>query len=233
MRALAALLIAAAQPAAEPPLDFTYTWPEVVDADPRLRATLDRDRWEARAEAERAVEADRRTRSSEAGFNPHYYHQTWEVAGSSPQLLSLQSSMETYTGGAHGNLQFAAGLWDRLEGRLLGTAELFGEAALARITPRYCDDLDNQRAERRGEPVQRSTDDPFTDCPGLSWQAMAPADEDGNGRFDTLRILLPPYAAGPYVEGDYIVELTFEPGDLAGIPDGLRPAFEVPGERRR
>ncbi|MGQ0589896.1 MAG: PdaC/SigV domain-containing protein [Sphingosinicella sp.] len=228
---LVALLFAAAQSANEAPLDFIYAWPTAAAEDPRLRAALERDRVEARAEAERYVAEDRQSRPPEAGFNPHYYHQNWEVAGSAPQLLSLQASIETYTGGAHGNMHFEAILWDLADGRGIAGPELFGRAALERLGPRYCDALDAERAERRGEPVRRGSDDMFTDCPALAEQVMAPADEDGNGRFDSLRILLPPYAAGPYVEGDYIVELAFEPEDLAGIPDRFRPAFEVPGER--
>lgn len=231
MTALAALLIAVAQPAAEPPLTFEYGWPAAAAEDPRLRAALERDRAEARAEAERYVEEDRRSRPPEAGFNPHYFHQEWEVAGSTPQLLSLQATVETYTGGAHGNLHFEALLWDRLNGRSVAATDLLG--GMLRFLPRFCDALDAERAERRGAPVQRGTDDPFAECPLIDEQVMVPVDTDGNGRFETLRFLLPPYAAGPYVEGDYIVELAFAPGDLAGIPDGLKPAFEVPGERSR
>lgn len=234
MTAIAALLIIVAQPPSpDEPLDFSYAWPQGAAADSRLLTELTRRRLESRADAVRYVEEDRRSRPPEAGFNPHYYHQNWDVAGSAPQLLSLQSSIETYTGGAHGNMHFEAILWDRMEGRAVAVPNLLGDAALERLGPRYCEALDAERAERRGEPVQRGSDEIFTDCPALAEQVMALADEDGNGRFDTLRILLPPYAAGPYVEGDYIVELTFEPGDLAGIPDGFRPAFEVPGARGR
>jgi hypothetical protein len=57
---------------------------------------------------------------------------------------------------------------------------------------------------------------------------IAPADDDGNGRFE---MLLPPAVAGPCVEGDYVVDIPFAPEDLTRVPDGYRPAFEAAGER--
>jgi hypothetical protein len=96
---------------------------------------------------------------------------------------------------------------------------------------RFCATLDARRAENRGEPVRRDGQDPFSACPRLGEQVLAPVDTDHDGRFDTLRVLMPPYVAGPYTEGDYIVDVPFAAADLAGVSAAYRPAFEAMRER--
>ncbi|MDQ8756410.1 DUF4163 domain-containing protein [Sphingosinicella sp. LHD-64] len=207
-------------------LEFSYAWPAEAVRDPALNAILEERMEAARFEARRTAEEDRRTRPAEAPFNAHHYGESWIVDGDTPRLLSLSSSASTYTGGAHSNLLFAAMLWDKQAHRVLDTPSLFG-SALAGLGDRYCAALVVEREERRGEPTPQG--DLFGDCPGIDQQVLAPADRDRNGRFDTLRILLPPYAAGPYVEGDYVIDVAFGDADLAAIEADYRPAFEVPG----
>nr|MDQ4087787.1 hypothetical protein [Pseudomonadota bacterium] len=129
---------------------------------------------------------------------------------------------------AHDNSAFAAILWDMEAGAQVQAAALIGAEALARITPRFCAALDAQRQANRGEPVRRDESDPHTACPSLGNQVLVPIDKDVNGRFDHLEVMTPPYAAGPYAEGDYIVQLPFEPRDLSGVPPRYRAAFEAP-----
>ena len=45
------------------------------------------------------------------------------------------------------------------------------------------------------------------ECPPLGDQVVVPVDADEDGRFERLRVLLGPYAAGPYAEGSYEVDV--------------------------
>ena len=236
MIALLALMLAA--PAADvlreeqtPLLHFRYGWPAAAGQSPRLRAELRRQLAAARRWAlGHAVEGRRMARRNGFDYIQQDYDQVWETAGSSAQLLSLTSSTFALTGGAHGNMSDSALLWDRADDRAVEARNLLG-AGLGGMAPRFCAELDRQRAERRDAPVAADPDDPFNRCPPLAEQVLAPADTDGNGRFETLRVMLPPYVAGPYVEGEYVVDVAFDPGDLAAVPDRYRPAFEAIGDR--
>ena len=207
-------------------LDFAYGWPAEVERQPRLRALLTQDMERAHREA---VDIANETRSARGGnYHTQFYSKVWQRAGSTPQLLSLYAATGMDTGGAHPNTTYGAMLWDAQADRATEVTILLGPAIEA-MAPRYCATLDADRAQRRQEPVVADPDDPFTICPPLSEQVIAPADRDGNGRFDTLQVLLAPYIAGPYVEGDYEVELRFQAGELTAVPANYRPSFEVPG----
>ena len=230
---LLALLAATLQPQAllreqdDGLLDFAYGWPAVVEEEPALRAILEREMAAAQAQARAAAEEDRQARSrSGFPFNGHSFSKLWRVAGSTPRLLSLTAANEAYTGGAHGSFAFAVLLWDRAADRQLDAAVILDEAALDRLTPRYCDALNAERSVRRGEPVISDPGDSFTACPALADLPLAPADEDGDGRFDTLAVLIAPYEAGPWAEGSYVIQVPFEAEDLTGLADAWRPAFE-------
>ncbi len=234
---LAALLLQAAPPGAfvhedeSEHLHFHYGWPAAAEAVPALRAELRARMAAAKARAMAMAAEGRAMAAGEDWEMPaHSHEQDWSLDGGTAQLTSLSAGVATYAGGAHGNLAYEALLWDRADDRPVEAAALLG-AGLAAMNERYCRDLDRQREEKRGEPVRRDPDDPHTSCPALGERVLAPADSDGNGRFDRLNVLIPPYAAGPYVEGDYVVELPFEPADLAAIPDRYRPAFETAGPR--
>jgi hypothetical protein len=208
-------------------LDFRYGWPAVVEEEPALRAILVREMEAAEAQAKAAAEEDREARrESGSPFHGHSFAKVWRAAGSTPRLLSLTAEHETFTGGAHGSFAFAAVLWDRAADRQLDAAILLDGPVLDRLTPRHCAALNAQRSERRGEPVAGDGDDPFTSCPSLGSLPLAPTDADGDGRFDTIAVLIAPYEAGPWAEGSYVVELPLEAEDVAGLPAVYRPAFE-------
>lgn len=236
---LAALLaLAAVQPQeflreeTSPRLQFSYEWPAAADAVPALRTMLRRDMEAARASAIDHAEEGARE-AAEDGREPmqHYYVKGWRVAGHAPGLLSLQASTETFAGGAHGNVGFSGLLWDLAVQAPVEASALLGARALERLTPRFCRALDAEREQIRGEPVRADPDDPFTLCPPLAEQVLVPEDEDGNGRFERLHVLIPPYVAGPYADGPYTLPLAFEAGDLAGIDPRYRAAFEAARDR--
>ena len=219
-------------------LTFVYAWPAEVEAEPALRAGL-RAQMEAalrQAQATAAEDRDAR-RGQDFPFNAHAYERRWTVAGLTPRLLSLATESSAYSGGAHGSVETAALLWDRVADVELRPLDLLGPAAAARIEAAYCTALDAMRGERRGGSIEPDPTDSFTACPSLREQVIAPRDRDGNGRFETLLVLLAPYVAGPWVEGSYLVEVPLAPADLGGLGGAYRDSFEAasaagpPGER--
>ena len=67
----------------------------------------------------------------------------------------------------------------------------------------------------------------FNDCPKLDEIAIIPTDKNRNGRFELLTLIASPYVAGPWVEGDYEIELAVTPDLLAGLKSDYRASFEV------
>ncbi|HEV2748171.1 MAG TPA: DUF4163 domain-containing protein [Allosphingosinicella sp.] len=190
-------------------LEFTYGWPSQAAAIPLLRAQLERDMAAQRKEATAAARADKAERTAEIPFTGHWFSKVWKLHGDSGRLLSLAAEISTFTGGAHGNEGFEAILWDRSAGRAIAPGDLFrdrgaGWAALGRA---YCPALNQARAKKREEPLPLEGDEWLTGCPPLAKQTVAPVDGDGDGRFELLRVLIPPYEAGPYAEGSYEVDV--------------------------
>ena len=208
-------------------LGFSYGWPAAAEAVPALRDRLRQEMEAARVEATGYAEEGRRDAAASGyDFNPHYFVKTWQLAGRTPRLLSLSASRETYSGGAHGNVGFSGLLWDVEANAAIEAAAVLGPEALERLAPRYCEALDAERAERRGEPVRPEAEDSFTTCPALAEQVLVPEDEDGNGRFERIAVLIPPYVAGPYAEGPYPLEVALGEEDVAAIDATHRSAFE-------
>ena len=71
----------------------------------------------------------------------------------------------------------------------------------------YCAALDQERVEKRQEPLPLDGEDWLIGCPSLAEQVIVLVDADGDKRFERLRVLIPPYEAGPYVEGTYEVDV--------------------------
>jgi hypothetical protein len=224
-------LLAAAAPPQDPLLDFTYRWPAAVDAVPALRARLAAERDGDRAEATANAREDRDLARSQARpFNGHFYRKIWSLEGRSARLISLTARLGTFEGGAHPNSGFSALLWDRRSRRPVEIGALLGAGALARLKPRYCAALAAERS-RRGI-AQPANDDIFPRCPDWQDVVLAPADRDHDRRFDTLRILIGPYVAGPYVEGSFELRVGFRSADLAAIRPAHRASFEAARRRR-
>lgn len=190
-------------------LEFTYGWSAEAAAVPELVARFEADMAKQRAEGRKMAEEDRDARGADAPFHGHYFSKAWETMGGAGGLLSLAANIGTYTGGAHGMSGFEALLWDREAGRAIEPEALFADPAAAwrMMEPVYCRALDRQRAEKRQETLPLTGDGWMIECPPLGDQVVAPVDADEDGRFERLRVLLGPYAAGPYVEGSYEVDV--------------------------
>ena len=209
-------------------LEFHYAWPAAVEAIPPLRARLARALERARREAlATAAESRELSRQGRFTFSGHWYEKRWQVAGDTPVLLSLSASEHSYAGGAHPSTTFAALLWDRRRRQPIAASAVLGEAAMRRLGARFCAAFYAAKAEADEGIMPADPEGTYGPCPGFEGRVLVPADDDGNGRFETLHIQLDAYEAGGYAGGPLFPEIRFEAEDLAGILPRYRDAFEA------
>ena len=116
-------------------------------------------------------------------------------------------------------------LWDRIAARRRAPVDLFAsKAALASaIRKPFCRELDRQRARKRsGSGVGDIPE--FSDCIDPSEQTVILGSSNGKA-FDRIGILVAPYAAGPYAEGDYEVTVPVTQKVLDAVRPEFKPAF--------
>jgi len=230
---LAGLALAGAGPAPHkvvrntPALDFSYIWPAEAAAVPALDLRFYADAKKALAQAQaNAREDEQLAKEQKRDFNQHDYAMQWTTAGQTARLLSLQSDLGSFEGGAHPNTVYAALLWDRSLKREIKIDSLFlRSGAFAALTrTRYCAALNAERSKRRdGERLDLPD---FNACPKYSELAIAPVDKNRNGRFDSIDFVASPYTAGPYAEGEYEISLPVTSQLIAAIKPDYRNSFE-------
>lgn len=208
---------------------FAYSYPAEAAAIPGLRALLDGEMAKGRAEVvSSAREGQEASKGGGFPFNPYERETKWQVVADLPGWLSLSATLYDYSGGAHPNHGYAALLWDKAAGKRRAVSELFAsKAALSgAIRGRFCDALDKQRAERRGQPVDRTSGDEFDKCidPVESTVILG---SSNRRTFDRIGVLVGPYEAGPYAEGDYEVTLPVDAAVLAAVRPEYRGAFSA------
>jgi hypothetical protein len=210
--------------------DFDYAYPAAAGAIPALKARLDADVVKQRAK----LVAEAREGAAEAKkdgfpFNPWSFSQSWSVVTDLPGWLSLSAAFWSFSGGAHGMTWSGAMLWDRKANLPRNPLDLFiSKAALAgAIRTPFCAALDKQRAEKRGEPVDRKSGDEFDKCIDPTAETVILGSRGKRG-FDRIGILVAPYNAGPYAEGDYEVTVPVTPAVLAAVKPAYKAAFAVP-----
>jgi hypothetical protein len=204
-------------------LDFRYSWPAEAEAIPALRAELGRRLAAALADAQASARETRdSSRDAHLPFYQEQYHKDWSIDARNARVLALSADNRTDQNGAHPNRDFDALIWDRAQGRARSAASLLGPAVLARLQPIYCSHLASQIAVRGGEPPAH--------CPPLADRVLSFLDQDHDGRFETLHVLIPPYVAASYADGSFVVDVLFNRGDLRGMAEADREGFEeTPG----
>ena len=210
-----------------PALDFSYRWPRQAAAVPALDLRFCTDARKALAEArENAREDQQLAKQQKRDFNQHDYSMQWTTAGQTQRLLSLQSELGSFEGGAHPNMVYGALLWDRSLKREIKIESLFlrsGAFAALTRTP-YCAALNAERNKRReGEKLDLPD---FNACPKDNELAIALVDKNKNGRFDTIDLVASPYTAGPYVEGEYAISIPVTSQLTAALKPDYRSSFE-------
>lgn len=209
--------------------DFEYAYPAVAAAIPGLRAWLEADLKAKRSEQQRVVAeglaADRESGQSHPKYD---FSQTWDVVAQTPRWLSLSAGIADYSGGAHYNYASETVLWDKQMNRLARPVDLFvSKAALAAaIRAPFCAELDRQRAEKRGAPVNRASGDDFDACIDPT-DSVVILGSRGKRAFDRIGVLVGPYAAGPWTEADYEVTLPVTARVLAAVKPAYRDSFAL------
>lgn len=209
--------------------DFEYSYPWAVGTIPELKAKFDAEIDRQRGElAKQAKEGSDDAKKGGYPYNKYSRSVGWKVVTDLPDWLSLSTIVGIYEGGAHPNYWFDALLWDRKAGRERKALDLFSskEALSATIQPEFCAAIDRQRAKKRGEPVKRDSGEPFSEC--LDPVAYTVILGSSNSKtFDRIGILVPPYEAGPYVEGDYEVTLPVTARVLPLVKPEYRGSFST------
>jgi hypothetical protein len=209
--------------------DFNYAYPAAADAIPALKAKLDADLATQRAELiAEAKEAKAYAGDGGLPFYPHSRMMDWKVVTDLPNWLSMSTIVSTFEGGAHPNYVYDAMLWDKAANRQRDALDLFTsrKTLSAALGKAFCDAIDRQRTKKRGEPVVRGSGELFTDC-------LDPTDytiilgSAGHQGFDRIGFLVPPYEAGPYVEGSFEVTLPVTAQVLALVKPEFRASFAL------
>lgn len=207
--------------------EYYFSYPAQAAGIPALKALMDGELAKARAElASEARESQEEAKRAEFDFRPHTRDVVWQVVTDLPGWLSLSATISVYSGGAHPNHWFGTMVWDRQAGRQREALDLFtSKQALSRaIRASFCDRIDAERAERRGEPVIRSQEGLFDDCIDPVEQTVI-LGSSNRRQFNRIGVLVPPYEAGPYAEGSYEVTLPVTAAVLAAVKPEYRDSF--------
>lgn len=206
--------------------EFDYSYPVEAASIPDLRKWLDADLEKQRRELiENAQEQLATAKKEGFPFNPLGTWIGWKVVTDLPGFLSLSAEVGSYEGGAHPNHGFDAMVWDRQANIRRGAEDFFtSKQALSRAIRRdFCREIDKQRAQKRqGEDL--GDDSPFNECidPVESTIILGSSNRKA---FDKIGILVGPYEAGPYAEGDYEVTLPVTDAVLAAVKPEYRATF--------
>lgn len=206
-----------------------FSWSPEAAVVPQLAERFTMDMKQAKADLVAGTKEDRDERVRRGfEFHPYETQVSYDTAGQSDRLLSLERAVYSFTGGAHGSSGSGAVLWDRKLAREVSVSDLLlrGTSWTGAIRQPFCVLLDREREERRGEPVR--PDDLFGECPKYEDVTVLLSDEDKNGRFDHIRVIADQYVAGPYAEGPYEIGLPI----TAAMIDRLKPNYRASFEPR-
>lgn len=207
---------------------MNYHYPVEASRQPALADWLNSEGSRALDElAQRADEA--RADAIREGYpaRQHYLGVTWTTQGQFGRWLSLSKSIETYSGGAHGNQEYDAIVWDDVAAKPLEPTDMFTSPDALRDAVRadFCEALAAARFEKRGVVLEpTSDDDPFVDCIDPLEAAIVFQGSIGE-RFDRIGFLIGPYLAGPYAEGSYVFNVPVTARVIAGLQPKFREAF--------
>ena len=208
---------------------FSFAWPAEAAAIPGLAERFKAEMAKAKAELKRDASRDLDERK-EGGFPFHAYElqRAYETAGQSDRLLSLESSVYSFTGGAHGSTGSGSLIWDRQSGKETSIPDLLSasQSWTGAVTQAFCILLNREREKRRGAPVEPGST--FGDCPKYGELTKVLRDTNGNGRFDHVGVIADQYVAGPYAEGAFDIPLPI----TATMVERIKPEFHSSFEAR-
>lgn len=207
--------------------NFSYSWSAEAAAVPQLVERFTKAMAEAKAELISGAKEDRDERAKQGfDYHPHETQVSYETAGQSDRLLSLEGSVYGFTGGAHGSSGSGSLLWDRQLAREVSIQDLLrpGQSWTGAIRHPFCVLLDREREKRREAPVK--PDDLFGNCPEYKEVTVLLSDGDKNGRFDRIMVIADQYVAGPYAEGPYEITLPITATMIGRLKPEYASSFE-------
>ena len=207
---------------------FQFSYPAAAGAIPALKAWFE-DKIEAQQRLLDQSAREVKEAAAKEGFPYRAFGEwsDWQVVTELPDWLSLSATVGTYPGGAHPNHSFAALLWDKQAGLRRDPVDLFlsKQALSGAVQGEFCRILDQQRARKRGDTVDLSgIDDSFTGCIDPFDGQLILGSSNGQ-TFNRIGFLVPPYAAGPYAEGDYKITLPVTEPVLSAVKPRYREYF--------
>lgn len=210
--------------------EFSYTYPAQAAAIPALAGWFKLDAAKHKRELiAQAKEGQAEARADKRTYYPYGHSTKWQVVTDIPGWLSLSADRWDSLGGAHPNPWQESLIWEKQgQMRHRGTDFFLTEKALtAALQQPFCAELDKQRAAKRGGPVNRKSGDEFDKCIDPAKQTIILGSTDKQ-HFTRIGVLVGPYEAGPYAEGNYEVTLPVTPAIIKAIKPMYRKAFAVP-----
>jgi hypothetical protein len=204
--------------------EFEYAYPAAAAAIPELVVELEADLARQRRELARIAPRP------EDGERPIPYARSvqWDVVTELPGWLSLSAAVYADTGGAHPNRWSQALLWDKAASKSRKATDLFvsGAALAEAIRVPFCRALNRQRAARRGEVVRSDSGEMFDECIDPTASTVILGSANGQ-QFDRIGVLIAPYEAGSYAEGDYEVTVPVTRAVMAVVKPQYRSVFAL------
>lgn len=195
-----------------PELHFRWSLAAEAALEPALVQSLRQD---ALVERESRIRAAKEAQEGREYPQQHDLVEKWRAEAETDLLLTLSAEEYSYTGGAHGNLVLKAVIWDRGAGQRVRFVDLFSDAVAmqAALQPQFCAELNAERKRRRDGALGPM----FNECPDATAYPIVPM---GDSEIHAIRVLVPPYEAGPWVEGAYEITL-----DTSALRPYLLPRY--------
>ena len=210
--------------------EFNYTYPAEASAIPALVGWFKLDAAKHRKELiSEAKQGQAEAKALKQTYYPYGHSTKWQLVTDIPGYLSLSADRWDSLGGAHANPWREGLVWDKQTGtRHRGTDFFLTQKALsAAIRAPFCAALNKQRAEKRGEAADIKRSGMFNECIDPAAQTVILGSTDKR-HFTRISILIDPYEAGAYAEGNYEVTLPVTSALLKAIKPQYRSAFAVP-----
>ncbi|GGK08147.1 DUF3298 and DUF4163 domain-containing protein [Luteimonas terricola] len=194
------------------------SYPPGINSYPELAAELKRYADAARADLMDAVEA-RDPSSTGAAGAPYDLALPFDMVMETPEVVAVQATGTSYTGGAHGNPLVARFVWLPARAEMLRAEALVQgpggwndisafvrESLHAALSQRLdADDLEPEDRMRLMRTGGRMIDEGTVPTAG-NFANFEPVPSTG-GRLRALRFVFPPYQVGPYSDGVQTVEV--------------------------
>ncbi len=208
---------------------FDYGYPAAAGAIAPLRDYLDADLAVQRSKLASESRSERaELKKDGVEYRAHSASFDWKTVTETADWLSLSTLVGSFTGGAHPNYYFDTLLWDKRAGQRREPLDLFtSKAALSKtIRASFCAELNNQREHKRDTRIDPESTDDFDACIDPVEETVILGSTD-HEKFNRIGILVAPYEAGPYAEGDYEVTVPVTAAVLALVRSEYRGSFAV------